>query len=230
MTVGTLFSNILEFPAEPANNAQNFNTRQSNVLYIKGVKICRYFDTSGMVAAANPINGPIQCNWCLLQSKQPIKDITTPTAFPSEWLTAFWRDNTDGTDKSRDWVTYPSTTATADWQMGMNCSSLNPNGSFRILTRQKFKLYPNAQNPTSLNVATNLKTWRVIDKYFKINKAVNFTSNTGGIDQYNNYPIYELFWYNTLFPGDLPVGDNTGTVLKTQGSNTVYYSEKRGCC
>lgn len=205
VNMGALVLDKIRFPDMSSSNF--YNARTSANIYVKGIKLCRYFENT-------ETNRIYEVHHALVQFKRG--SITPPGS--TSILNEFWRDYSSSSDRVHAFTEYPIS-GSALWDFRMNCCAMNPNKELTILWHKKRWLMPKEPNTTG-----NARHLWKIHKYVPIKKNFTFpyqSSNSSNCD------IYEIYWYNTVTPTDFPA-TNPGAVVdvKTMHSNTTYFGEK----
>lgn len=210
-TLGTLTLN--DFPW-PARGSDGSNFRDSNVIFVKGISICRQFEYDAFSGATalngNADIGPITVHWCLLQ----LKNDEGTGEIGQEITQDFFRDNSVDS-RTRGFL---NSTATSVWDMGKNCLPLNPNDKVRILTHKRRTLIARGggQNNTSKG------SFWTIRKYYKLKKRMTFR---GANSAFPNQRIFEAFWYETKGPSQYPSVPNAYNGITQARLNQIYFKD-----
>lgn len=202
VNMGTLTMDMCRMPDMSSSNF--YNAREGANVYIRGIKVCRYFENT-------ETNRAYEVHHCLIQ----FKGGTTPEV--SAIKPEFFRSHAASNDRVQAFTDYP-VVGTATWDMHMNCNQLNPNKEISILWHKRRWLMPK-----ELNTTGNMRHVWKLDKYVPIKKRFSFPYQSVN---YPNQPIFELYWYNTITPSDFP-GSNQGAVVdvKTMGQTTTYFKD-----
>jgi hypothetical protein len=199
----------------PLRGADGTNFRDSNLIYVKGIKICRQFEydvASGSQALNKADIGPIVVHWCLLQ----LKNDEGTGEISSELPQRFFRDNSqDG--RTRDFNN-AGPVVPAVWDMAKNCLPINPNDKVRILTRKKKTLI--ARGGGQNNTARG-SYWK-LEKYYPVKKRFNFA---GANSAFPSQRIFEVFWYEAMSETQYPQTANTYVGLSTCRTNQLYFKD-----
>ena len=208
MALGELNYAVLPYPPLGTGSVNEVNVRKNNSVYFKGVRICRTFYLPTTATHISTTTG-IEIHWCLMQ--QTAASVSNIGAFDGNIKSNFWRDHTAATSKGRNWVDYAPTDV---WSAEYNCLKPMQGNDFKVLTHRKKTLW----RPFSDN--TKPYFWK-IDKYFKINKQIDYMSSTSGVPQ---LPIYEVFWCNTISSDGFPADPTVNTVNFWQ-QHTMYFRD-----
>lgn len=203
---------ISDFPW-PARGSDGANFRDSNVIFVKGIKVCRQFEYNafaGQIAGANIDIGPIVVHWALLQ----LKNDEGTSEISQELPDRFFRDNSvDSRTRS-----FGNATAASTWDMGKHCLPINPNDKVRILTRKKKTLIARGggQNNTSKGSFWN------IERYYPMKKRMNFA---GANSQFPAQRIFECYWCEAKTDSQYPSVPNTTNTIVTARTNQIYFKD-----
>lgn len=206
MILATLINEDLPWPARGTDGA---NYRDSNVIYVKGVKICRQFEYYIPSGSSNDI-GPVTVHWCLLQ----LKNDETTGEVNQEIGELFFRDNSLDV-RARN---FNNSTATSTWDMGKNCLPLNPNYKVRILTHKRKTLIAKGggQNNTSRGSFWN------IDRYYPIKKRLSFRSGSSAAP---NQKIFEVYWCEAKSDTSYPPLPNVWNGITRTRLHQLYFKD-----
>lgn len=187
---------------------------------LNSIKICRTIWYNGDYTEAGFDVGRVTVNWALIQLKVSQADLTRGGSTVRQAIEqGFFRDNEGTTERSKDFV---AAGPTSDWDHGYTCAPMNPDSSFRIISRQRHELVPFLDS-TQAGPARSSVT---IHKYIKLRKTVANGSVAVG-NQIEN-PFYELIWYTTTTPRTFPYGSVvTNPHVRTFGTNRIYFREMR---
>lgn len=208
--------NIKRFNWPPYDNgtisSDNLISRTRNHIFVKGIKLCWLFThTNGPV---NEIyQGPVKVRWYLIQSKDNLS-ATVPNLNQR-----FFRCNNAGTTRNQDFQ--PATGIVTDtWDLAKLCAPVNPDETFRILTKREFILNGQQDDGAFRGLPKNQY---MMNKYIKINKRMNFDSTTS---TYPDGEIYCIWWYHPVEPWRwIPIQGNINA-MQLATHDQVYFSDK----
>lgn len=208
VNMGQLTFNDFPWPVVDSLNTSVVR-RETNTIFVKGLKIHRRFEYRFPKGDPNDI-GPIQVHWALCQLKNDEVD----AEIIGELSTSWFRDNSDGADRTRNFNTY---TATDAWDEGKNQFAINPNNKVRVLTHKKKVIHP--YHDATGNYTYQSHQW-TIDRYYKVKKNFWFADITRTNP---NQRIFEVYWYNTDTARKFPTTNADGAFLSTTFMHSVYY-------
>lgn len=214
---GALYWEDLLWPQIDTLNA-DITRRETNTIYVRGLKIHRVFDYRGSKEDANFDIGPIRVHWALVQYRNDSTDAT----ITSQLATDFIRDNSKTTDRTADFAPYSSSDS---WKWYKTYGQINPNKNIRVLTHKSKILHPYYDKSGCDNQAMGHR-W-VISRYYKVGRFFNF-DNTSATDP--NKRIFEVFWYNCESAARFPAGPtppSNQSAVRSHRCNTVYFSNQK---
>lgn len=193
-------------------SGDNLISRTRNHIFLKGIKICWLWTHIN-----NPVNevymGPVKVRWYLIQSKDNLA-ATTPNL-----NTRFFRTNNGGISRNQDFN--PATGNVNDsWDLAKLCAPVNPDETFRILTKREFILNGQTNDGSYRGLPKNQY---MLQKYFKINKRLNFDATTS---DFPDGEIFCIWWYHPVSPDRwIPLSGNL-SVMNLATHDQVYFSDK----
>lgn len=195
----------------PAREVSSSNSnRETNVIYVKGLKLHRRFEYAIGSGSTNDI-GVIRVHHVLAQ----LKNDEDSGELALEIGQQFFRDESFDS-RARDFFDY--TALSGNWDQAKTIGKLNPDNKINILWH-KTKCLQARSNGVPLKQTS---TW-TIDRYIPINKNMNFRNFN---DNTPNNRIFELFWYNTdsaeRFPSLNPVQT---PYISTQVHKKVFFAD-----
>lgn len=205
--LGALQYAALPYPPQGTGSTNEVNVRKNNSLFFKGIRICRTFEIPGTSAQIDTSTA-VEVHWCLFQ--QMAGSVSNVGEFESNLRVNFWRDHTATTSRGRNFVDYGPTDP---WSAEYNCLKPMQGNDFKVLTHRRRVIYK------SNSSHSKPQYWK-IDKYFKINKTIQFLG-TSGLPQ---LPIYEVFWCNTISSNRFPA-DPTQNACQTWQQHTMYFKD-----
>lgn len=208
LTMGRLALDVFIYPGAISGTVTGSTVigRKSNVILVKGEKICRTFTYK-----PNLDVGPILINWAIVQ----VKDEEVKSFIGTRMNEAFFRSFLTTGKRDRDFTAY---TDTAPWSHHYNCLAINPDSNIKIIMRKRKVLYPNRLD----NNKTHHNDYWHINKYFKINQRQTYDSSNATQPR---KPFYEIFWYNTVSDVQFPANPIAETYIRTHKTNSTYFSD-----
>lgn len=207
LVVQTLYFDVIRF--QNSSLQTTINARQSFRTKLKGIKICHQFNR---YASAGGTDTPYEVHWALCQMKQDTDSVSDILPYIR---TEFFRDTRSLNSRTRD---FQDCTAVSPYDYSYNCLHLNKD-RFNILSHKRRILNARDSN-TSVN---NSWTWK-INKYFKINKQIEFTDMN---DTFGKHPFFVVYWYNLVSSLDwpnAPADPRTINRLNVQYLYQTYYT------
>jgi len=201
--------------SDQATTSDNLIARERNQIHVKGIKVCHRFFGSWGQGGESDI-GPMRVRWYMCQAKSGASSVTPNTAYNNN----FFRTNNSGSNRSRNFN--PSQgNITETYDFAKICAPVNPDETFRILTRRDFVIFPKTEGGVK-DSRSLINEWK-IEKYFKINKTLNFDATNSTLPKNE---IFFLWWY---YPTDIDQFDPlkyTNAYIKVQRHDILYYSER----
>ena len=220
-----LFGQLVpELVHEPpaAGNALNLNVRDNANVFIKGYKFCRYFKCATTTV-------PVMVSYALIQWQDQVYERVQDQSSTQPISEQFFRDLSSQTDRHANFLNY-NPVGGNQWSMNMNCANMNPSRGYNIIWHKKKVLYPRVEladvSGAQQAVDGGRHWYWKIERYVKVNK--NFTYRTREATR-SNTPFMELYWVNTLTPGDLP-NEGAGFIdaATTWHQHGCYFSDTKG--
>lgn len=223
--LGTMVFNLVNYPNRDLV-ADHLGARQGLHIFLKGIRFCRSFEFIDPDGSEDiPPIGPIMMHWALVQLKDADMD---PAIWDAQFRAKFFRVFNDLGDREQPFI---DNFATSGWNALQNCSNMNPDAEFNILTHKR-KIMNQARgvytNSTSDITQAYQYHWR-IDRYIKFKKKIAYSNINSTVA---THPMFEIFWYQTLTPTPysnvlVSASLSDAQLVRTFKQHTVYYHNVR---
>nr|QTE03358.1 MAG: putative capsid protein [Emberiza spodocephala CRESS-DNA-virus sp.] len=210
---GTL--NLFTFPYPAYDNgtlsSDNLISRTRNTIKLKGIKICQRF-THTQNQGSEAYQGHLRVRWYLCQMKTGTAPGSSSSLNPH-----FFRTNHDGFNRNRDFQ--PNTGDLGDdYDFAKICAPVNPDESFRIITKREFSLIGRVDTTDQRSVPFQ---W-TIDEWFPSGKRYTFDTTSSGAP---NGEIFVVWWYypSSSLLYDPSIANNN--FVHVHRHDTLYWGE-----
>jgi len=194
-------------------SSDNLISRNRNTLKISGIKICQRFSYN-QPQTSETYCGPILVRWYLVQAK----NAGAPTNANLSLGPNFFRTNNDGQNRNRNFN--PGTGGIAEsYDFAKICAPVNPDESFRIITKREFML----QGRTATSDQRTVPYMYTLKEWFPNGKKYTFDQVSSGSP---NQEIYTVFWYYPVDEQQYDALANNNFFLTVNRHDITYYKEQ----
>lgn len=215
-----IFGNIIM----PRNDlsGENLAAKKGQSIFLKGVRLRRQFEFLPP-SEERPAVRQIICHYAILQAKDVEWGNRTQQERQAALNKDFFRTFNDYNKRCDD---FEDNGTTSLWKDTQNTASINPDGDFNVITHMRRLMeQPQALDqytPTGqMQIRPERYIWQ-IDKYMRLNKTVNQTRIDLNV---MDFPLIEVFWYQTRTPYNYPNPTNP-QVVNTWSNYVTYFKSQ----
>lgn len=213
--LGQLYYQVIPYPVPPTTTDSAVIRRESNSIYLNGLRICRKFKYH-KGATASDYSGPLKVHWAMIQAKDTVT-YANRNSTSLGIMNRLFTQHSDVDDKTTNFV---NTVAAADnWRSSRDCLKLDSEYGYKILTHKTFVLQKDTGG--AIHAAGDYSV-KEINKYYKIGKRQNFNDNAADVPM---SPIMEIWWCQSQHAYDWPDDPTFSPLLSTTRYNTLWYKE-----